>query len=75
MRDQRYNPAKILGLDNKGAITEGKIADIVVFDPTAQYKIDKNKFLSKGKNTPSHGRKVKGDIRYTLVGGNVVYKR
>lgn len=70
-----YNPAKILGLDNKGAIAEGKIADIVVFDPTAQYKIDKNKFLSKGKNTPFHGRKVKGDIRYTLVGGNVVYKR
>lgn len=70
-----YNPAKILGLDDKGAIAEGKIADVVVFDPTVEYVIDKNTFYSKGKNTPFHGRKVKGDIRYTLVEGNVVYER
>lgn len=69
------NPAKILGLDDKGAIAEGKIADVVVFDPTVEYVIDKNTFYSKGKNTPFHGRKVKGDIRYTLVEGNVVYER
>ena len=70
-----YNPAKMLGLDDKGAIAEGKIADVVVFDPTVEYVIDKNTFYSKGKNTPFHGRKVKGDIRYTLVEGNVVYER
>lgn len=70
-----YNPSKILGLSEKGAIAEGKVADIVVFDPNIEYVIDKNTFLSKGKNTPFHGRKVKGDVRYTLVDGTVVYER
>jgi dihydroorotase len=70
-----YNPAKILGLADKGAIAEGKIADIVIFDKNKEYAIDKNTFLSKGKNTPFHGRKVKGEVAYTLVSGNVVYER
>lgn len=70
-----YNPAKILGLEDKGAIAEGKIADIVIFDKNKEYAIDKNTFLSKGKNTPFHGRKVKGEVAYTLVSGNVVYER
>lgn len=70
-----YNPAKILGLADKGAIAEGKIADIVVFNPNLEYEIDKSTFFSKGKNTPFHGRKVKGDVCYTLVDGNVVYER
>lgn len=70
-----YNPAQILGLEDKGAIAEGKIADIVIFDPNVIYTIDKNTFLSKGKNTPFHGRQVQGDVRYTLVDGNVVYER
>ena len=68
-----YNPAKILGLSDKGAIAEGKIADIVIFDPNREYKIDKNTFFSKGKNTPFDGYPVKGDVKYTLVDGRIVY--
>jgi dihydroorotase len=67
------NPAKILKLD-RGCIEEGKVADIVIADPDAEYTIDKNKFYSKGKNTPFHGRKVKGRVVYTIVAGKLVYE-
>lgn len=69
-----YNPAKILGLHDRGSISEGKIADVVIFDPETEYVIDKNTFLSKGKNTPFHGRKVKGQVVCTIVGGRIVYE-
>lgn len=69
------NPARILGLNDKGSVTAGKTADLVVFDPNIEYTIDKETFFSKGKNTPFHGRKVKGDVRCTLVDGQVVYSK
>ena len=70
-----YNPAQILGLSGKGAVAEGKKADLVIFDPNPTYTIDKNTFVSKGKNTPFHGRTVTGEVRFTLVDGKVVYEK
>ena len=69
-----WNPAKILGLHDRGSVSEGKIADVVIFDPEKEYTIDKNTFLSKGKNTPFHGRKVKGEVVCTIAGGRIVYE-
>ena len=43
-------------------------------DPDAEYTIDKNTFASKGRNTPFHGRKVKGRIVRTICGGKEVYR-
>lgn len=70
-----YNPAQILGLSDKGTVAEGKKADLVIFDPNPTYTIDKNTFVSKGKNTPFHGRTVTGEVRFTLVDGKVVYEK
>lgn len=69
-----YNAAKILGID-RGVIEEGKIADITVFDPNKEYVYNKEDIVSKSKNTPFIGKKLKGEVRYTIVNGNVVYKR
>ena len=68
-----YNPAKVLRLD-AGTITEGKDADLVIFDTNATYTIDKNAFVSKSKNTPFHGRKVSGRVEMTIIGGDIVYQ-
>lgn len=68
------NPAKILGLSEKGSVSVGKIADIVIFDPGKTYRINKNLFESKGRNTPFDGYEVTGRAAYTLVGGRVVYE-
>lgn len=66
------NPAKVLGID-KGNLAEGKTADIVIADITEEYAIDSNSFVSKGKNTPFDGKKVKGRVIMTIVDGKIVY--
>lgn len=67
------NPARILGID-KGSLKPGKTADVTVIDPLAEYMIDVNKFVSKGKNSPFHGARVKGRVKMTIVDGNIVYE-
>lgn len=67
------NPARILGLSDRGSVSEGKTADLVIFDPGKKYRIDKRTFVSKGKNTPFDGYEVSGEVVYTLVDGRVVY--
>lgn len=68
-----HNPAKVLGSE-RGSLKEGRPADVVIFNPEAQYVIDKNDFASMGKNTPFHGRKVKGRVVATIVDGEIVYR-
>ncbi|MDE7039148.1 MAG: dihydroorotase [Lachnospiraceae bacterium] len=67
------NPARILGLEDRGGISEGMAADVTVFDPQRTYKIDKDTFASKGKNTPFDGYEVAGEVVCTIVDGRVVY--
>ncbi len=67
------NPARILGID-KGNIDVGNVADITIFDTEAAYDIDPETFVSKGKNTPFAGMTVKGEVRYTIMAGEVTYE-
>lgn len=67
------NPAKVLGID-KGCLSPGKAADIVIADPDCEYVIDPSEFYSKGKNTPFAGKKVTGRVVRTLVDGKTVFR-
>lgn len=67
------NPAKLLKITG-GTIAVGAPADFTVVDLNREYTIDKNKFASKGKNTPFHGWNVWGEVHMTVVDGDVKYK-
>lgn len=70
-----YTPAKLLKLETKGQIKEGYDADITIFDPNMEYVYQKESIVSKSKNTPFIGKKLKGKVMYTLVGGRIVYEK
>jgi dihydroorotase len=67
------NPAKILGI-NKGTLSIGADADIMIVDADKEFVLEKKKIVSKSKNSPFIGRKVKGLVEYTLCSGKIVYK-
>ena len=68
------HPANILGL-NKGTLSVGKPADVIIFDPEEKITVDVSKFQSKSKNSPFDGYELFGSVYYTIVGGNVVVRQ
>ena len=66
-------PAEFLGRTDIGSLRPGANADITIFDPNAEWTVDTEEFVSKGKNSPLHGQTLKGQVVTTLVGGEVVY--
>lgn len=67
------NPARILNLDC-GRLSAGSSADLTIFDPNEEWVVDVEKFASKGRNTPFNGRTLKGKVKYTIVGGKIIYQ-
>lgn len=65
------NPANLYKLD-AGKISEGAIADLVIFDENEEYIVDK--FKSKSSNSPYIGEKLFGKVKYTIARGKIVYK-
>ena len=66
-------PARILGIGTV-AIAAGTNADLCIFDPHLRWKVEPATLKSQGKNTPFAGYEVKGGVRYTLVGGQIVFE-
>ena len=74
LRKMTINPACILRLPTKGRLAIGGDADVLLFDPDEVWTVDPDQFASKGRNTPFSGRQLKGRVKYTIVGGRVVYQ-
>jgi dihydroorotase len=65
--------AKLLGVE-AGDLRVGGAADVCVFDPEQYWTVEGRALKSQGKNTPFLGLEVPGKVRFTLVGGQVVYE-
>lgn len=66
------NPAKILGLKNKGQVKEGYDADLIILDENYKYKINSSKFLSRAKYSPYDDTYAYGNIYVAIVNGNIL---
>lgn len=65
------NPAKLYNLSS-GRIKEKQQADLVIFDPDEEWKVEN--FCSKSSNSPFLGWKLNGLVKYTICKGKVIYK-
>jgi allantoinase len=68
-------PAKLAGLSTrKGSLRAGSDADIVVWNPDAEFVVDAQKLQHRHKLTPYDGRRLRGVVETTYLRGGVVYQ-
>jgi dihydroorotase len=63
-------PARVLGLDDHGGpIAPGRPANLVAFDPAAEWTVGDRPFASKGRNSAFLGRVLRGRVVHTILRG------
>ena len=72
LKKMTFHPACILRIP-RGRLSLGGEADFTIFSLDEEWTVEPDQFASKGRNTPFKGRKLKGRVKYTIVGGRVVY--
>jgi allantoinase len=65
--------APLLRLPGKGSLTPGTDADIVLFDPDAEWCLEPGSLHSRHRLTPFAGRRMAGRVHQTLVRGQTVF--
>jgi dihydroorotase len=66
-------PAASLGLPG-GTLAPGAPGDVTVLDPGRKWRVDPERFASKGRNTPFGGWALSGAPALTIVEGRVVWR-
>lgn len=70
-----YNPARILGLPDRGLLQPGLQADLVLIDLGKKETIGERPFVSRSRNSPFAGFSLEGSILLTIHRGKIVYQR
>ncbi len=66
-------PAALLGLKGRGTLVVGSFADVVIFDPKAEWTYRAKETRSKAHNTPFDGWTMQGKVRWTISEGRLAY--
>ncbi|MGA2046749.1 MAG: dihydroorotase [Terracidiphilus sp.] len=66
-------PAALLGLKGRGTLVVGSFADVVVFDPKAEWTFRARETKSKARNTPFDGWTMQGKVRWTISEGRIAF--
>jgi dihydroorotase len=66
-------PAALLGLKGRGTLAVGSFADVVVFDPKAEWTYRAAEGKSKSRNSPFDGWQMLGKVRWTISEGRLAY--
>ena len=66
-------PAALLGLKGRGTLAVGSYADVLVFDPKAEWTYHAREGKSKARNTPFDGFAMQGRVRWTISEGRIAY--
>jgi dihydroorotase len=72
VRSLSLNPARLLHLPY-GTLRRGQEADVTLIRPNQEWTLTEDQILSKSRNSPFLGWKLKGKVMGTLVGGKVVF--
>jgi dihydroorotase len=67
------NPARILGLEDRSRVAKGLRADLVLADTEMNWKVQPEKFKSRGKCSPFTGKILRGKILMTLNAGKIIF--
>jgi dihydroorotase len=63
-----YRPASVLGL-NKGTLSSGSIADIVIFDQQKEWAVTPENLESLSSNSPWLGENMTGRVTHVISTG------
>ncbi|HET6767070.1 MAG TPA: allantoinase AllB [Chitinophagaceae bacterium] len=68
-------PAKFINEKNRGEIKPGNYADLVIWDPGENRKVNEEDILFRHKISPYIGEELSGTIQQTIVNGETVFQK
>jgi dihydroorotase len=72
VRRLSLHPSRLLHHDG-GTLRLGAAADITILDPAVTWVVDPDRMHSKARNSAFIGMTLKGQVRFTLVDGEIRY--